>query len=147
MKLLSHVWLCDPRDCSPPGSSVHGILQARILEWVDIPFSKRSFWPRDWTRISCGSSICRWILYHWFIWLKQVWYKHTHTHVNIRTTKYYSIIKRMKYCHLQQHGWIYRILQLVKSDTERHILYGITYMWNLKTAQMNLYTNRKSLSY
>ena len=53
----------------------------------------------------------------------------------------------MKYCHLQQHGWIYRILQLVKSDTERHILYGITYMWNLKTAQMNLYTNRKSLSY
>ena len=34
--------LCDPRDCSPPGSSVHGILQARILEWVDIPFSRGS---------------------------------------------------------------------------------------------------------
>ena len=32
--------LCDPMDCSPPGSSVHGILQARILEWVAIPFSR-----------------------------------------------------------------------------------------------------------
>ena len=34
---FSHVWLCDPMDCSPPGSSVHGILQARILEWVLCP--------------------------------------------------------------------------------------------------------------
>ena len=44
--------LCDPVDCSPPGSSVHGILQARILEWVAIPFSRRSYWPRDRTQIS-----------------------------------------------------------------------------------------------
>ena len=36
---LSHVGLCDPMDCSPPGSSVHEILQARILDWVAIPFS------------------------------------------------------------------------------------------------------------
>ena len=35
--------LCDPRDCSPPGSSVHGIFQARILEWIPIPFSKGVF--------------------------------------------------------------------------------------------------------
>ena len=42
--------LCDPR--SPPGSSVHGILQARILEWVAIPFSRGSFQPRDGTLIS-----------------------------------------------------------------------------------------------
>ena len=39
--------LCDPMDCSPPGSSVHGILQARILEWVTMPFSKGSSQPRD----------------------------------------------------------------------------------------------------
>ena len=39
-------------DCSPPGSSVHGILQARILEWVSISFSRRSSQPRDWTRVS-----------------------------------------------------------------------------------------------
>ena len=43
---LSHVWLC------PPGSSVHGILQARILKWIAIPFSRVSSWPRDRTRIS-----------------------------------------------------------------------------------------------
>ena len=40
-------------DCSPPGSSVRGILQARILEWVAIPFSKGSSQPRDWTQVSC----------------------------------------------------------------------------------------------
>ena len=40
-------------DCSPVGSSVHGILQARILEWVAIPFSRRSSWARDWTQVSC----------------------------------------------------------------------------------------------
>ena len=44
--------LCDPKDCSLPGSSVHGILQARILEWVPIPFSSGSSQPSDWTQIS-----------------------------------------------------------------------------------------------
>ena len=44
--------LCDPMDCSPPGSSVHGILQARILEWVAISFSRGSSWPRDRTQVS-----------------------------------------------------------------------------------------------
>ena len=45
--------LCDPIDCSPPGSSVHGIVQERILEWVAIPFSRGSSRPRDQTRVSC----------------------------------------------------------------------------------------------
>ena len=49
-------------DCSLPGSSVYGILQARILEWVAIPFSRGSSWPRDWTWVSCTG---RQILYHW----------------------------------------------------------------------------------
>ena len=49
--------LCDPMDYSPPGSSVHGILQSRILEWVATPSCRGSSWPRDWTRISCVSSI------------------------------------------------------------------------------------------
>jgi len=44
---------CPARDCSSPDSSIHGILQARILEWVAIPFSRRSSWPRDWTWVSC----------------------------------------------------------------------------------------------
>ena len=45
--------LCDPVDCSPQSSSVHGILQARILEWLAIPFSSRSSQPRNQTWISC----------------------------------------------------------------------------------------------
>ena len=45
--------LCNPMDCSPPGSSVHGILQARVLEWVAISFSRGSSPPRDRTQVSC----------------------------------------------------------------------------------------------
>ena len=44
---------CDPRDCSLPGSSIHGISQAGILEWVAIFFSRGFSWPRDWTHVSC----------------------------------------------------------------------------------------------
>ena len=48
--------LCHPMDCSPPGSSVHGILQARILGWVDIPFSRRPSQPRGQTQVSSITS-------------------------------------------------------------------------------------------
>ena len=44
--------LCNPMGCSLPGSSVHGILQARILEWVAMPFSEGSFWPRKQTHVT-----------------------------------------------------------------------------------------------
>ena len=54
---------CDPMDCNPPGSSVHGILQARILEWVAMPSSRESSQPRDGP-ISYVSYIGRWVLYH-----------------------------------------------------------------------------------
>ena len=54
--------LCDPVDYSLPGSSVHGILQARILEWVAIPSSRGSSWLRDWNWISYTG---RQIPYHW----------------------------------------------------------------------------------
>ena len=60
--------LCDPMDCSLPGSSVHGISQTRILEWVAISFSGGSSWPRDPISISCVSCIGRWILYHCATW-------------------------------------------------------------------------------
>ena len=57
LSCFSCVWLCDSMDCSPLGSSVHGIFQARILEWVAMPFSNGSFLPRDWTHISWISCI------------------------------------------------------------------------------------------
>ena len=49
--------LCDPMDCSPLGSSVHGILQVRILEWVAMPSSRGSSWPRDGTLSPVSGSL------------------------------------------------------------------------------------------
>ena len=66
--LQSCLILCNPMDYSLPGSSVHGILQARILEWVAISFSRGSSGPRDWTQVSWVFCIGRWILYHGATW-------------------------------------------------------------------------------
>ena len=62
--LQSCLTLCDPMDCSPPGSSIHGILQARILEWVAMPFSRGSSWPRDQTQVFCitGGFFTIWVI-------------------------------------------------------------------------------------
>ena len=63
---LSHIQLFwDTMDCSPPGSAVHGISQARELKEIAISFSRASFQLRDRSHISC---IGRWILYHWATW-------------------------------------------------------------------------------
>ena len=51
VQLCPTLW--DPMDCSPPGSSVHEILQARVLEWVAISYSRGSSQPRDQTQVSC----------------------------------------------------------------------------------------------
>ena len=60
--LVSRIWLfCNLMDCSTPGSSVRGIFQARMLEWVAISFSRGSSQPRDWIRFSCIRGL---VLYH-----------------------------------------------------------------------------------
>ena len=56
--------LCDPMDCSPPDSSVQGIIQAGILEWVAMSSSRGSSQPRDQTHVSCVSFIGSRVLYH-----------------------------------------------------------------------------------
>ena len=56
--------LCDPMDYSLPGSSVHGILQARILEWVAMPSSRGSSPPRGQTHVAYVSCIGKCVLYH-----------------------------------------------------------------------------------
>ena len=69
-QFLNHVWLFwKPLDCSQQRSSVHGLSQARILEWIAMPFSRRSSRPRDqtWIHTPCISYIGRQILYHWAI--------------------------------------------------------------------------------
>ena len=102
-QLLSPVQLCDPMGCSPPGSSVHGIFQARILEWVATPFSRRSSPPRDQTHISCISCIGRWILYHWTSW-----------ELNTNSRLIY-----MWYIQNQLHNYIYVCVYIYMRETER----------------------------
>ena len=65
LSCFSHVLLCDPMDCSQPGSSVHGISQARIREWIAISFSRGSSQPMDPTYLSFISCIGRGVLYHY----------------------------------------------------------------------------------
>ena len=68
--LQSFLTLCNPMNCCPPGCSVHGIITARILEWVAMLSSKGPSWPRDQTLVSYSSCMGRWILYHWHCLLK-----------------------------------------------------------------------------
>ena len=60
--------LCNLTDCSPPGSSVYGIFQVRILKWSAVSFSRGSFWLRDWICMFCISCIRRRVLYYWATW-------------------------------------------------------------------------------
>ena len=76
--MLSHVRLfATPLDCNPPDSSVHGILQARILEWIAIPSSRGSSCPKDWTHVSCVYCIGGGFSTHWATWEahKKFWAK------------------------------------------------------------------------
>ena len=66
--LKSCLTFWDPMDSIPPGSSVHKIFQARIMNWVAISFPRESSQPRDWTWVSWVSCIDRWILYHYTTW-------------------------------------------------------------------------------
>lgn len=77
--MLSHVWLCDPMNCCPEGSSVHETFEARVLAWI--AFSKGSSWPRGWTHMSCICCLGRWILWHQ-CHLGSPIYTHTHTHTH-----------------------------------------------------------------
>ena len=70
--------LCNPMDGSPPGSTVHGIFQAKILEWIANSFSRGSSWPKDWTLVSF---IGKWILHQCATWEAHVIYVCIHIYV------------------------------------------------------------------
>ena len=86
-------------NCSPPDSSVHGIFQARTLEWVAVSFSRGSSQLRDQTRVSC---IGRWILYHWAI--RETYFIHSSVYMSTQISQFIpctcSFIRRYKthYC-------------------------------------------------
>ena len=61
--VLSCVRLCNPMECRVPGTSVHGIFQSRILDWIVISSSRGCTWPRDWSHVSHVSCTGRWIFF------------------------------------------------------------------------------------
>ena len=65
MRPQSYLTLCDPGDCNPTGSSVHGAFQARILEWAATSSSRGSSQPKDWARISCVFCIAGGLFTRW----------------------------------------------------------------------------------
>ena len=88
--------LSDSVDCSSPGSSAHGISQARILEWVAISFSRGSSLPRDQNQVSC---IGRWVLYHWDTW---AWLK-------LFETEVYMVAQTVKNLPAMHKAWVWSL--------------------------------------
>ena len=124
-------WLCDLMDFSLPGSSVHGILQAKVLGWVIISFSRGSSQPRDRTQVSCVSSTGRWILYQW----RHLGSSYVHC-VYIHTCTLCNIIQPWegrKFTHVWQCRWILRALwnEWNESEKDRHCMISVT-RWMLK---------------
>ena len=96
--------LCNPIGYSVPGSSVHAILQARILEWVARPFSMGSSQLRDWTCVSC---IAGRFFTHWATWEVST-HMHTHTHTHAR--KFLEYLISCANLKTEQNIWFLHIL-------------------------------------
>ena len=109
--------LCDPMDCSPPGFSVHGILQARILEWVAISSSRGSSGPRDGTCVSYVSCTGRWVPYH---------------QDRLRPHSEILLSLKKEQILLLTTSWMNLEGILLSEIRERQMLYNITYVWNLE---------------
>ena len=111
---LSHVWLLQPMDCSHPGSCVHGILQARILELVSLPFSRgssRPIEPRSLMSLAMAGRFC----------------------TTEPPGKPPQLSKKNKVLTFENMDWLGRHYVLWnKSDREREMLYVFTHMCNLK---------------
>ena len=140
--------LCDPVNCSL-GFSVHGIFQASILEWVAIPFSRGSFWPRDWIWVSCAAGrffifwvtreayiypyiyiyMCIYICIYMYvcIYIYAYTYVYIYTHVYIPSYIHIYIYIYIKYTHT------YIIPYYTHTHTHTHIyIYmhtGRSYLW------------------
>ena len=83
-------------DWSPRGSSVRGILQARILEWVAISSSRGSSWHRDQTQVPCISCVGRWMLYHRASWEAEAIAQNIHTRPSRFPGKHWSFSKTLQ---------------------------------------------------
>ena len=114
--------LCNPTDCSPPGSSVRGILQARILQWVAIPFSGGSSWHRDGTWVSCtaGRFFTIWATGKSLIdeWRNQTQYYLWHHIIILSHVKEWSVDRSCNMGETRKHA---------KWDTKGYVLWFLLY--------------------
>ena len=105
-QLLSHSWFFVTAWTSPPGSSVHGIFWARILEWIATSYSRGSSWPRGQTQVTCVSGIGGWILCHCTTW-EAIFCADMHTYM---INKYRYIPHTYTHaCFLASHNWYWLI--------------------------------------
>ena len=119
--VLSHfscVWLCDPMDCSPPGPSVHGIPQARILEWIAMPSSREPPQSRDRTCISYVSCIGRQVLDSQ-AWRTDLWLPRGREGEEVMDWKF-----GVSRCKILYIGWINN--KVILYSTENNIQYLMT---------------------
>ena len=119
-KLLQlYLTLCNPIDCSPPGSSVYGIFQARIVEWVAMSSSKGSSWPKD-PRLLMFTCIGRQVLYHratweaWFDNMSLLKYKCLLFTISLESIYFSPLIRCRSVCIIQTplHSLLYVIVVL-----------------------------------
>ena len=119
--LQSCLTLCDPMGYNPPDSSVHGILEARILEWVASPSSKRSSQPQDWTYLSC---ITGKFFTYWATWEAP---KQPCAHLNGKSRKSYWRPSH-SLCHCLQYSFL-----LLGQTLQRHFfLQKVHRSWKTK---------------
>ena len=91
LSLQSRLTLCDPVDCNPPGSSVHRVLQARILERVAMPSSRGSSRPRDPEPTSLASCVGRWFFTTTAMWKALTVYKEVEYRLSIHYSNKHSL--------------------------------------------------------
>ena len=112
--------LCNPMDCSLPGFSVHGILQARILEWVAIPFSRGSSLLRDWTWVSwfAGRFFTVWTPRGAYLYVWKYWSRNKKRHTIFMNSKFNMVKKSI----------LHNSFLITKSS---HSIYNPTFYQNL----------------
>ena len=114
--------LCNPMDCSPPGSSVNGIFQARILEQVAISSSRGFSRPKDGIHVSCVSCIGRQILYLWAAWETPFFYIHSYV-IRVLASDSRCIFEVISKCKETIHSTLRYCVTLLYFHTVIHVIF------------------------
>ena len=121
--------LCNPMDCSPPGSSVHRILQVRILEWVAIFSSRGSSWPRNWTHFRIASRF-------FTIWASREAYG---TLVRHKFIRHHSALTEEESVDKTWAFETFKVYKRITKDYKANIYYMIIYRKKLLSPALNEY--------